>query len=228
MENALNRGPVVFIVDDDVSVRESLAGLIGFAGFDVELFTSAQDFLRHPHALRPNCLVLDVGLPDLCGLDLQKLIAADRPDMPIIFLTGRHDIPTTVGAMKAGAADFFTKPCDDEALLQAIREAIGRSSAALSAGAEVNALQGRYASLTPRERQVMALVVSGLLSKQVSSELGISEVTVKLHRGQVMRKMHARSIATLVNMAWRLHPGRLQAAPAGASPPASRQDCLQH
>jgi FixJ family two-component response regulator len=212
MENELNCTPVVFIVDDDVSVRESLAALIHFAGFNVELFTSAQDFLKRPRPLGPNCLVLDIGLPDLSGLDLQKLLASERTDMPIIFITGHHDVPTTVGAMKAGAADFFTKPCDDEVLLQAIREAIRRSSAALSAGAELRTLQQRYATLSQRERQVMALAVSGLLNKQIGGELGISEITVKTHRGQVMRKMSARTFGALINMAWALHPDRAPGA----------------
>jgi FixJ family two-component response regulator len=195
---------VVFVVDDDISVRESLEAMIRFAGFRVETFASAQDFLKVPRAMVPNCLVLDVGLPDLSGLDLQNLIASERTDMPIIFITGYGDVPMTVRAMKAGAVEFLTKPLDDDVLLDAIRQAIERSRVALTAGAELKALRDRYASLSPREREVMARVASGLLNKQVGGELGISEITVKAHRGQVMRKMNARSLADLVNMAARL------------------------
>ena len=200
--------PVVCIVDDDISVRESLEAMISFAGFNALAFTSAQEFLGHPRATVPNCLVLDVDLPGLNGLELQHLIAAERSDTPIIFITGCGDIPTTVRAMKAGAADFLTKPFDDTVLLEAIHQAIERSRRTLHAGTEVKALQERYASLSQRERDVMELVVSGLLNKQVGGELGISEVTVKTHRGKVMRKMHAGSLADLVAMA-----GRLRAAP---------------
>ncbi|MGY2492734.1 response regulator transcription factor [Cupriavidus necator] len=196
--------PVVFVVDDDISVRESLEAMIRFAGFRVETFASAKAFLECPRAMAPNCLVLDVSLPDLSGLDLQSLIAAERTDMPIIFITGYGDVPMTVRAMKAGALEFLTKPFEDEVLLDAIQQALERSRVALAEKAGLNALQERYASLSPREREVMALVVSGLLNKQVGGELGISEITVKAHRGQVMRKMNARSLADLVTMAARL------------------------
>jgi FixJ family two-component response regulator len=193
----------VFVVDDDVSIRESLELLIGSAGWQPQLFGSAREFLSHPRVSVSNCLVLDVGLPDLNGLDLQKLVA-DRVDTPIIFITGFGDVPTTVQAMKAGAIEFLTKPFSDEVLLEAIRQAMERSRAALDQQAGVRGLRDAYASLSVREREVMALVVSGLMNKQVGGELGISEITVKAHRGQVMRKMMANSFADLVNMAGRL------------------------
>jgi len=208
--------PIVFVVDDDVSVRESLELLIRCAGWQAETFASAQEFLSRPRVLAPSCLVLDVGLPDLNGLDLQKRVAVDRTDMPIIFITGHGDVPMTVQAMKAGAVEFLTKPFGDEVLLSAIRSAIERSRAALSREAEMRELQDCYASLTPRERAVLALVVSGRLNKQVGGELGISEITVKAHRGQVMRKMRAGSLADLVNMAARL---RIAAPPKGRDCP---------
>ena len=196
--------PIVFVVDDDISVRESLELLIRCAGWQPETFASAQAFLSRPRVLAPSCLVLDVSLPGLNGLDLQKRIAVDRIDMPIIFITGYGDVPTTVQAMKAGAVEFLTKPFGDDVLLSAIRHAIERSRVALGHEAEMQVLRDRYASLTPREREVMAFLASGLLNKQVGSELGISEITVKAHRGQVTRKMKADSIADLVNMAARL------------------------
>jgi len=200
--------PIVFVVDDDVSVRESLELLIRCEGWQPEIFASAQEFLSRPRALGPSCLILDVSLPGLNGLDLQKRIASDRIDMPIIFITGHGDIPMSVQAMKAGAVEFLTKPFGDALLLSAIRNAIERSQAALGREAEIRALRDCYASLTPRERQVMALVASGLLNKQVGGELNISEITVKAHRGQVMRKMKANSLADLVNMAARLRLAR--------------------
>ena len=199
-----NPTPIVFVVDDDISVRESLELLIRCAGWQPETFASAQEFLARPRLLVPSCLVLDVTLPGLNGLDLQKRIAVDRIDMPIIFITGHGDVPTTVQAMKAGAVEFLTKPFGDDVLLSAIRHAIERSRVALGHEAEMQVLRDRYASLTPREREVMAFVASGLLNKQVGGELGISEITVKAHRGQVTRKMKADSIADLVNMAARL------------------------
>ena len=196
--------PVVFVVDDDISVRESLELLVQSAGWRPEIFASAQEFLACPQAIAPSCLVLDVNLPDLNGLDLQKRIASDRIDMPIIFITGYGDVPTTVKAMKAGAVEFLTKPFSDEVLLSAIRNAIDRSQAALGSEAEIRELRDCYASLSRREKQVMSLVVSGMLNKQVGAELTISEITVKAHRGQVMRKMKADSFAKLVTMAARL------------------------
>jgi FixJ family two-component response regulator len=196
--------PIVFVVDDDVSVRESLEALIRDAGWQPEIFASAEEFLSRPRVSGPSCLVLDVGLPDLNGLDLQQRVAADRPDMPIIFITGHGEVPMTVRAMKAGAVEFLTKPFGDDVLLSAIRDAIHRSETAVGREAEIQALRDRYALLSHREREVMALVVTGLLNKQVGGELGISEITVKAHRGQVMRKMKARSLADLVIMAARL------------------------
>jgi FixJ family two-component response regulator len=195
---------IVFVVDDDISVRESLELLIRNAGWKPETFVSAQDFLSRPRVLVPSCLVLDVNLPGLNGLDLQKRVAADWTDLPIIFITGYGDIPITVQAMKAGAVEFLTKPFDDSKLLSAIRAALERSRIALDHEAEIRGLRDCYASLSRREREVMALVVRGLLNKQVGFELGISEITVKAHRGKVMRKMNAHSLAELVTTAARL------------------------
>jgi len=196
--------PIVFIVDDDMSVRESLEMLIASAGWQPEAFASAQAFLDCPRRDVPSCLVLDVGLPDLNGLDLQQRVVDERPEMPIIFVTGYGDVPMTVRAMKAGAVEFLTKPFNGNALLNAISQAIEKSRVVLRCAAEMRALQSDYESLSRREREVMALVVSGLLNKQVGGELHISEITVKTHRGHVMRKMKAGSLPDLVNMAARL------------------------
>ncbi len=199
-----NSVPIVFVVDDDVSVRESLEALIRLEGWQPETFASAQDFLSRPRVLVPSCLILDVSLPDLNGLELQTRVAGEWASLPIVFITGYGSVPVSVRAMKAGAVEFLTKPFNDEVLLDAIREAIARSTEALSQEAEMRVLREHHASLSRREKEVMALIVSGLLNKQAGSELGISEITVKAHRGQVMRKMHAGSLADLVTMAARL------------------------
>jgi FixJ family two-component response regulator len=204
--------PVVFVVDDDVSVRESLDALLQTAGWRTETFPSAEAFLARPREPVPSCLVLDVGLPDINGLDLQNRVA-NRLDMPIIFITGHGDVPMTVRAMKAGAVEFLTKPFGDDVLLIAINQAIERSRMVLAHEAELAAQRACYASLSRRELQVMTLIVSGLLNKQVGGELGISEITVKAHRGQVMRKMKARSFADLVTMARRLDGLSLLSSP---------------
>jgi FixJ family two-component response regulator len=196
--------PIVFVVDDDISVRESLELLVHRAGWQPETFESAQEFLVRPRPQVPSCLILDLSLPGISGLDLQKQVSAERPDMPIIFITGCGDVPKSVEAMKAGAVEFLTKPVSQEVLLGAIRQALERSRTALSHAAELQELRNRYALLSPREREVMALVVSGRLNKQIGGELDISVITVKTHRGKVMHKMKADSLAELVNMAARL------------------------
>jgi FixJ family two-component response regulator len=195
--------PTVFVVDDDISVRESLELLLQNAGWRAVVCASGVEFLSRSRVPAPGCLILDVTLPDLDGFDLQKLIA-DRGDLPIIFLTAHNDVPMTVRAMKAGAVEYLTKPFDEQVLLAAVRQAIDKSSAAVARESEIRTLRDCYASLSQRERQVMALVVSGLLNKQVGAELGISEVTVKAHRGMVMKKMQAPSLPDLVNRATRL------------------------
>jgi FixJ family two-component response regulator len=204
--------PIVFVIDDDVSVRESLELLVRYEGWQAETFASADEFLARPREFVPSCLILDLSLPGFSGLDLQERIAGERTDMPIIFITGHGDIPSTVQAMKAGAVEFLTKPFTDDALLTAVRHALDRSRIALNQDAESQKLQDCYESLSIRERQVMWLVVSGLLNKQVSSELGIREITVKVHRGRVMEKMKADSFAELVEMATRLRVTRTRKA----------------
>lgn len=195
---------IVFVVDDDISIRESLELLIHAAGWHPELFASAQAFLDYPPVSVPHCLVLDISLPGLNGLELQKRVLTVRPELPIIFITGHGDVPKTVQAMKAGAVEFLTKPFPDAVLLDAIRAALERSRSFLGHAADTQDLRNRYASLTPREQQVMKLVVDGLLNKQVGGELGISEITVKAHRGKVMQKMQADSLPDLVKMAAKL------------------------
>jgi FixJ family two-component response regulator len=194
----------VFVVEDDPSVREALAGLIRSAGWNVEVFVSAHQFMAHPQVDAPSCLVLDVGLPGLSGLDLQTRMAEQHNDVPIVFITGNGDVPMSVRAMKAGAIEFLTKPFLDQDLLDGIQVAIDRNRAARSDDAELRELRGSYASLTPRERQVMELVIAGRLNKQAAAELGTSEITIKVHRGRVMTKMRAGSLPDLVKKAAKL------------------------
>lgn len=198
--------PIVFVVDDDISVRESLELLIRFAGWQPRLFESAQAFLNEPQPLVPSCLVLDINLPDLNGLDLQSSIAEERRNMPIIFITGYGDIPRTVRALKAGAVEFLTKPFNDDVLLKAMADALQSSSVALEGDKKLRSVVEAYKTLTPREREIMASVVSGRLNKLIAADLNISEITVKAHRGKVMRKMKARSLAELVTMAALINP----------------------
>ena len=207
-----NVEPIVFVVDEDSSVRQSLKSLISCGGWKAETFASGHEFLIRPWLAVPSCLVLNVSLPDLNGLDLQKRVVVDRPNMSIIFITSQPDVYTSVRAMKAGAIEFLIKPFGDDILMGAIQEGIRRSRAELSREAEVRALRDSYARLSHRERQVMALVASGLLNKQAAAELGISEITVKAHRGQVMQKMKANSFADLVRMAARLRSERTLAS----------------
>jgi FixJ family two-component response regulator len=209
---AAHATPIVYVVDDDISVREALELMIRQEGWRVVTFASAREFLSHPKVLTPGCLVLDVNLPDLNGLELQARVAADRTDMPIIVITGFSDVPMTVRAMKAGAVEFLPKPFRDDVLLDAMRNAIERGRAAFDREVETRRLRDRHALLSRREREVMALVVAGLLNKQVGGELGISEITVKAHRGRVMQKMKAHSLADLVTMAAKL---RATTTPSG-------------
>jgi FixJ family two-component response regulator len=214
---------IVFVVHNDASVRESLQSLIRCEGWQSETFVFAREFLARPRLLVPNCLVLDVSLRDLNGLDLQRRVVVERPDTPVIFVTAHGDVPTSVQAMKAGAIEFLMNPFSDEVLLSAIREGLKRSSMALNREAGMRSLRERYASLSHRERQVMALVVSGLLNKEVGTELAISEITVKAHRGQVMRKMKAESFADLVRMAARLRSELALLASVRFRPPSNSE-----
>lgn len=192
--------PTVFIVDDDISIRESIELLLGHEGFEVKSFVSASSFLEHTHEVGPSCMLLDIALPGVTGLELQKSLAVDRPAMPIIFITGREDAPTIVQAMKAGAVEFLTKPFDDDALLDAIHAAIERSEMLVRRERHRQEIRRRYSELTPREREVLSLITEGFLNREIGVELGISEITVKAHRGQVMRKMEAESLAELIHM----------------------------
>ncbi|MGF6505778.1 response regulator transcription factor [Paraburkholderia sp. 32] len=193
--------PTVYVVDDDIAIRESIESLLNDDGFTVKSFVSASAFLEHPYVFGPGCLLLDIVLPGLNGLELQKSLAMERPEMPIIFITGLGDAPTVVKAMKAGAVEFLTKPFDDVTLLGAIRAAIERSKTMVRSERRKATIRGRYRELTRREREVFLLVLEGLLNREVGEILGISEITVKAHRGQVMRKMEADSLAELVQMA---------------------------
>jgi FixJ family two-component response regulator len=201
ISTAVRDAQIVYIVDDDVSMREAIAAFVDDAGWQPIAFASARDFLAYPRAQAPSCLILDVMLPDLNGLQLQQEIASDQPSIPIIFITGYGDVPTSVRAMKAGAVEFLIKPFDDSDLLDAVRGALERSAATIGERFKKEMLRSRYVSLTEREREVMQLVVRGMMNKQIAAELSISIVTVKAHRGQVMRKMNAKSLAELVDFA---------------------------
>jgi FixJ family two-component response regulator len=203
-ESMSQPSPIVFVVDDDPSMREALESLIRSAGLGVQTFVSARDFLANQHAEAPGCLVLDVQLPDLNGLDLQQELIKAGVEIPIVFITGYGDIPMSVQAMKAGAAEFLTKPFRDQDLVDAIQQCIARDRAAREERSQIDDLRERYDSLTGREREVIALVASGLLNKQIAAELGLSEITIKVHRAKVMQKMQATSLAELVRMAERL------------------------
>ena len=196
--------PLVFVIDDDASVRGSLENLLRSVGLRVAVFASAQEFLASPHASALGCLILDVRLPGVSGLELQEQLRRTRPDLPVVFITGHGDIPMSVRAMKAGAVEFLTKPFGDEDLIDAVEQALRRVRESSDEREEMIALRGRYESLTPREREVMSHVVAGEPNKVAAADLGISETTIKIHRGQVMHKMRAGSLAELVRMADRL------------------------
>ena len=200
----MNQAPVVFVVDDDASVRKALANLLCSVGLKVQTFGTAQEFLSSERPDAPGCLVLDARLPGLSGLDLQRQLAEAKIQLPIIFITGHGDIPMSVDAMKAGAVEFLTKPFREQVLLDAIQQAVERDRAAYAQRAALAELRGRYQSLTPREQEIMVLVVRGLMNKQIAGELGTTEATVKVHRAKVMHKLRADSLADLIRMAEKL------------------------